>query len=68
MDQIISNLFLSYDFSDIVDQIMTDMGNQNRTRRSVVKQMVYLGLVGSAAELKKRSEIRRSLPINMQFT
>jgi len=38
---------------DTVDYIMSRMSDQSKSRRQVVRQLVQLGLIGSAKELKK---------------
>ena len=41
--------------SDMVDRIMERMSDQSKTRRQVLRQMVLLGLISKASEVKKKS-------------
>lgn len=41
---------------DIVETLLPLLSNTNRTRRQVVTQLVHLGLVGNAKELKKQKK------------
>lgn len=38
---------------DMVDYIMSRMTDQSKSRRQVIRQLVQLGLISSAKELKK---------------
>ena len=43
---------------DTVDYIMSRISDQSKSRRQVMRQLVQLGLIGSAKELKKfRSQL-----------
>ena len=38
---------------DMADYVMASLIDQTKTRRQVIKQLVHLGLLGSAKDLKK---------------
>lgn len=42
---------------DIVETLLPLLSNGNRTRRQVVTQLVHMGLVDSAKELKKQKYV-----------
>lgn len=42
---------------DIVETLLPLLSNSNRTRRQVVTQLVHMGLVDNAKELKKQKYV-----------
>ena len=45
---------------DIVDYIMSRMTDQSKSRRQVLRQLVQLGIIGSAKELRKNRYLDHS--------
>jgi len=42
---------------DPVDYVLSHMTDRTKTRRQVIRQLVHLGVIGSAKELKKSNRL-----------
>ena len=52
---------------DIVETLLPLLSNSNRTRRQVVTQLVHMGLVDNAKELKKQKYVLHYVLICMYW-